>query len=93
MFLEWNFEFHWFTDNNDLVPIACGGLLLISKRWRSEGGGYDIGMLECGAENIEQSFKAWTCRQHDVDGNNSEIVVAQDAKVGHIYSRPDNPAR
>ena len=81
MMFHWNFEFEWLYDDSDLVPVLSGGLLLISKRWWSEGGGYDPGMLEWGAENIEQSLRTWQC--------GGEILVDRQAKIGHIFDRPE----
>ena len=81
MMFHWNFEFEWIYDDSDEVPVLSGGLLLISKRWWSEGGGYDPGMLEWGAENIEQSLRTWQC--------GGEILVDRNAKIGHIFDRPE----
>ncbi|EER03844.1 UDP-N-acetyl-D-galactosamine:polypeptide N-acetylgalactosaminyltransferase T4, putative [Perkinsus marinus ATCC 50983] len=80
MMFEWNFEFYWFEDNNDEVPIAVGGIQLMTKRWWTESGGYDQGMLDWGGENIEQSLRVWMC--------GGKILVDRQAKIGHIFQRP-----
>ncbi|KAF4752416.1 hypothetical protein FOZ63_031968, partial [Perkinsus olseni] len=80
MMFEWNFEFYWFEDNNDEVPIAVGGIQLMTKRWWTESGGYDQGMLDWGGENIEQSLRVWMC--------GGKILVDREAKIGHIFERP-----
>eukprot|EP00397_Hematodinium_sp_SG-2012_P011114 GEMP01011244.1.p1 GENE.GEMP01011244.1~~GEMP01011244.1.p1 ORF type:complete len:583 (+),score=103.47 GEMP01011244.1:124-1872(+) len=82
MIFEWNFNFHWFDDGEDEVPIMSGGLLLMTKQWWNEGG-LDEGMLDWGGENIEQSIRTWLC--------GGEIVIARKSIVGHIFDRPANP--
>jgi len=82
MIFQWNFNFRWFDDGTDEIPIMSGGLLLISKRWWDETG-YDSGMYDWGGENIEQSLNAWSC--------GGDIVVERESVVGHIFSRPANP--
>merc|ERR1719158_2029654 len=37
MMFEWDFNFHWYDDGNDEVPIMSGGLLLMTKRYWSAG--------------------------------------------------------
>ncbi|CAD7957973.1 unnamed protein product [Amoebophrya sp. A120] len=83
MMFEWNFHFDWFDDPGDEVPILSGGLLLMTKKWWNEMGGYDDGMLEWGGENIEQSLRCWMC--------GGEIVVERHSQVGHIFFRPQPP--
>ncbi|CAD7966872.1 unnamed protein product [Amoebophrya sp. A25] len=83
MMFEWNFHFDWFDDPGDEVPILSGGLLLMTKKWWNEMGGYDDGMLEWGGENIEQSLRCWMC--------GGEIVVERTSQVGHIFFRPQPP--
>lgn len=82
MMFTWNFEFDWFDDGTDEVPIMSGGLLLITKRWWDESG-YDKGMLDWGGENIEQSLKTWQC--------GGEILVERKSIIGHIFERPKVP--
>ncbi|KAH8739304.1 membrane-associated protein with a family 1 glycosyltransferase domain and a ricin domain [Cryptosporidium ryanae] len=79
MMIEWNFEFHWYDDGLKEVPIASGGILMITKRWWEESGKYDPGMLFWGGENIEQSFRVWLC--------GGEIHVVRNSLVGHIFDR------
>lgn len=33
MMFQWNFEFSWYDDYADEVPIAAGGVLAITRRW------------------------------------------------------------
>ena len=80
MMFHWNFEFDWVFSDSTQVPILCGGILLISKRWWREGGGYDPELRDWGAENLQQSITTWLC--------GGEIVVQREATIGHIFSRP-----
>uniref|UniRef100_A0A0G4I9Y1 Glycosyltransferase 2-like domain-containing protein n=1 Tax=Chromera velia CCMP2878 TaxID=1169474 RepID=A0A0G4I9Y1_9ALVE len=82
MMFDWSLAFNWFDDGNDLVPCMSGGLLAMSKRWWTESGRLDDGMLEWGGENIEQSVRVWRC--------GGEIFVARDSRVGHVF-RPKFP--
>lgn len=84
MMFAWDFSFNWFDDDpSDEVPVLSGGILLMSRRWWVEGGGYDAGMLEWGGENLEQSMRTWQC--------GGEIVVERSAVIGHIFFRPLPP--
>ena len=88
MMFGWDFDFSWFDtaaqdidgERDDEVPILSGGILLMSKRWWVEGGGYDAGMLQWGGENLEQSLRTWMC--------GGKIVVERDVVVGHVFTRP-----
>ncbi|PFH37900.1 putative polypeptide n-acetylgalactosaminyltransferase 12 [Besnoitia besnoiti] len=83
MMFEWTFEFGWFEDLEDEVPVLSGGILAMTKKWWLESGLYDDGMLEWGGENLEQSIRVWLC--------GGEIVAVQESKIGHIFSRPPKP--
>ena len=85
MMFKWNFSFDWFDDGNGDVPILSGGLLLVTRKWWDEAGGYDDGMMQWGGENIEQSLRCWMC--------GGEIVVERKSMVGHIFWRPAPPQK
>ncbi|KAH8584248.1 membrane-associated with a family 1 glycosyltransferase domain and a ricin domain with 3 transmembraned domains near C-terminus [Cryptosporidium sp. chipmunk genotype I] len=85
MMIEWNFAFHWYDDGLPEIPIASGGILMITKRWWEESGKYDPGMLYWGGENIEQSFRVWLC--------GGEIHVVRNSLVGHIFERNSSNKR
>ena len=82
MMFDWAMGFNWFDDGNDWVPIMSGGLLALTRRYWHWSGEYDKGMLQWGAENIEQSIRVWLC--------GGEIVVARDSRVSHVF-RPTFP--
>lgn len=83
MMFDWNFEFNWYEDFTDTIPIASGGLYAITREWWEESGKYDPGMLEWGGENIEQSIRIWRC--------GGEILAEKRSKVGHIFKRDPKP--
>eukprot|EP00922_Rhytidocystis_sp_ex-Travisia-forbesii_P051032 GHVS01075785.1.p1 GENE.GHVS01075785.1~~GHVS01075785.1.p1 ORF type:complete len:715 (-),score=59.51 GHVS01075785.1:1244-3388(-) len=83
MMFEWNFEFGWYDDLTDEVPVSAGGILAMTKKWWEESGKYDAGMLEWGGENIEQSIRVWLC--------GGEIYVVRNSQIGHIFNRPAKP--
>nr|AAQ95176.2 UDP-N-acetyl-D-galactosamine:polypeptide N-acetylgalactosaminyltransferase T4 [Cryptosporidium parvum] len=83
MMFDWNFEFNWYEDFTDVIPIASGGLYAITREWWEESGKYDPGMLEWGGENIEQSIRIWRC--------GGEIVAEKKSRVGHIFKRDPKP--
>ncbi|KAF7458549.1 putative polypeptide n-acetylgalactosaminyltransferase 12 [Cryptosporidium felis] len=83
MMFDWNFEFNWYEDFTDTIPIASGGLYAIAREWWDESGKYDPGMLEWGGENIEQSIRIWRC--------GGEIVAEKKSRVGHIFKRDPKP--
>jgi len=61
--------------------VISGGLLGISRRWWAETGGYDVGMMGWGGENLDQSLRVWLC--------GGEIVIAQDSQVAHMWRSGD----
>eukprot|EP00922_Rhytidocystis_sp_ex-Travisia-forbesii_P021634 GHVS01031676.1.p1 GENE.GHVS01031676.1~~GHVS01031676.1.p1 ORF type:complete len:700 (-),score=123.67 GHVS01031676.1:155-2254(-) len=83
MMFEWTFEFGWYDDLTDEVPVSAGGILAMTKKWWTESGKYDSGMLEWGGENIEQSIRVWLC--------GGEIYVVRNSQIGHIFNRPAKP--
>ena len=78
LIFDWKMDFIWYIDPSDNnVPIMSGGLLAITRRWFFESGEYDMGMLQWGGENVEQSVRTWLC--------GGEIIVAMDSRVGHMF--------
>lgn len=33
MMFEWNFEFGWYDDLTDEVPISAGGIIALTRKW------------------------------------------------------------
>lgn len=83
MMFEWTFEFGWYDDLTDEVPISAGGIIALTRKWWEESGKYDPGMLEWGGENLEQSMRVWLC--------GGDIFAVRDSFVGHIFDRPPKP--
>ena len=78
MMFDWKMDFKWLKDDSDdRVPIMSGGLYAISRDWFFESGEYDLGMLQWGGENFEQSVRTWLC--------GGEIILARDSQVGHMF--------
>ncbi|XP_028134675.1 putative polypeptide N-acetylgalactosaminyltransferase 9 [Diabrotica virgifera virgifera] len=86
---DWNLVFTWHnvpprenerrTDPAEPVytPTMAGGLFSISKKFFEEIGTYDPGLEIWGGENLELSFKIWTC------GGSLQIVPC--SHVGHVF--------
>eukprot|EP00750_Incisomonas_marina_P023818 INCI5058.19.p1 GENE.INCI5058.19~~INCI5058.19.p1 ORF type:complete len:810 (+),score=125.08 INCI5058.19:172-2601(+) len=97
--LDWNLIFHWSYSKSrpppqvkskhlastDAVeaPTMAGGLFSIDRDFFYSIGSYDDGMTGWGGENIEISFRIWTC--------GGSIEVAPCSIVGHIF-RQRNPS-
>jgi glycosyltransferase involved in cell wall biosynthesis len=84
LIFDWKMDFIWYVDDPpkggdrvDYIPVMSGGLLAITRKWFFETGEYDMGMLQWGGENVEQSVKIWLC--------GGEIVVARSSRVGHVF--------
>ena len=83
MMFDWKMDFKWLKDDSDdRVPIMSGGLFAIARDWFFESGEYDLGMLQWGGENFEQSIRTWLC--------GGEIIVVRDSRVGHMF-REESP--
>lgn len=83
MMFDWTFEFSWYEDLTNEVPLSSGGILALTRKWWEESGKYDSGMLEWGGENLEQSMRVWMC--------GGEIYAVRNSFVGHIFNRPPKP--
>jgi hypothetical protein len=59
------------------VPTMAGGLFAMGLGWFWESGSYDLGMHVWGAENLEMSFRLWTC------GGTIETLPCM--HIGHIF--------
>jgi len=84
-YLTFDGEFKWTTDSTDHVPIMSGGLLIMSRQWFFEVGGYDTAMMGWGGENLDQSLRIWRC--------GGEIVSASESYVAHMWRDNKHPAK
>ncbi|CAF0728997.1 unnamed protein product [Didymodactylos carnosus] len=88
---DWNLIFNWHvtpdremkrrTKKTDPIrsPTMAGGLFAIDRDWFDQLGMYDPGMDIWGGENLELSFKVWTC--------GGELLCAPCSHIGHIFRK------
>ena len=89
---DWNLVFKWeFIPNNNVgakkrvptqpipTPMIAGGLFCVNKTTFTRLGSYDDQMEVWGAENLEISWRFWTC------GGSAVIIPC--SRVGHVFRK------
>eukprot|EP00039_Didymoeca_costata_P020122 m.340131 g.340131 ORF g.340131 m.340131 type:complete len:672 (+) comp19152_c0_seq1:93-2108(+) len=86
---SWSMVFTWLDLPYDMAqkrsspidpldsPTMAGGLFAMDRKWFWEVGSYDLGMDVWGGENLEISFRVWTC------GGRLETIPC--SRVGHVF--------
>lgn len=89
---DWGLTFKWLrvpdretdritNDRTGIVrsPAMAGGLFSIDREFFLKSGSYDEGMKIWGGENIEMSFRLWTC--------GGSVEMAPCSRVGHVFRK------
>ena len=89
---NWDLHFRWFMlGENELrkrksrisssfqTPIMAGGLFAINRKYFFDIGSYDKQLKIWGGDNLEMSFRIWTC--------GGRVEISPCSHVGHLFRK------
>eukprot|EP00096_Caligus_rogercresseyi_P015256 TRINITY_DN7701_c0_g1_i1.p1 TRINITY_DN7701_c0_g1~~TRINITY_DN7701_c0_g1_i1.p1 ORF type:complete len:610 (-),score=130.51 TRINITY_DN7701_c0_g1_i1:38-1867(-) len=89
---NWELHFRWFTMGHSEMeilkedpttpyktPVMAGGLFAMDRDYFYSMGSYDGGMDIWGGENLELSFRVWSC--------SGSVEISPCSHVGHVFRK------